>query len=167
VSNEYAMMPLKFFAPWHLWLYLPFFARFFWFVLSLVCVRTLYSASRILLRLHSVVKRNAGEESRSILRSLTALRSQALNLRQLHVFAFCLFGLCFLVQIPAAFVSFGDSSRSGLSNILENLAIYIAYSADVFFVLLFLHSVQWFVTARIDSGMLRYIASRADVQQQL
>ncbi len=48
-----------------------------------------------------------------------------------------------------------DSRRPVLSSIFSNLAVYIAYAADVFFVLLALRSLQWFVSFRISATMLR------------
>jgi hypothetical protein len=47
-----------------------------------------------------------------------------------------------------------EDSRRPLSSIFSNLAVYIAYAADVFFVLLVLRSVQWFVSFRITATML-------------
>ena len=86
--------------------------------------------------------------------SLAVLRTQAANLSQLLHFTFLLFGLCFLIQIPVAFMILDDSGRSVLSSIFRNLAVYIAYAADVFFVMLLLRSVQWFVSSRINAAMM-------------
>ncbi len=133
--------------------------------LCIVGVYTLYSCSRIVFRLRSLKNKHTGEESRSTQRSLFVLQQRATDLRQLHLFTFFLFALCFLLQVPTAFSILVHSNRPLLSIIFDNLAIYIAYAADVFFVLLVLHSAQWFVSIRISSVTLRFNAPRIDNQE--
>src|SRR6266478_5816047 len=149
------MFPLKSFDPSSFWMFAPPLTRLYILFLCLVCTFSLYKSSRIVFRLRSIRRAHGVEEHHVILRSLAVLRREAANLSQLLHFTFLLFGLCFLIQIPAAFMILEDSRRPVLSSIFSNLAVYIAYAADVFFVLLALRSLQWFVSFRISATMLR------------
>jgi len=150
------MFDLKSFDPLSFWMFLPPLTRLYLLFLCLVCVFSLYKSLRILFRLHSIKGERGAEQYRITPRSLAIIRAEASNLSQLLHFTFLLFGLCFLIQIPAAFMILDDSNRPVLSSIFSNLAVYIAYAADVFFVLLVLRAVQWFVSFRVSAAMLRF-----------
>lgn len=148
------MFPLKAFDPSSFWMILPPLTKLYVIFLCCVCAFSLYKSARIMLRLRSI-KRGQGDRH-GVMGSLAVLRTQATNLSQLFHFTFLLFGLCFLIQIPVAFMIGDDSGRSVLGSIFRNLAVYIAYAADVFFVMLLLRSVQWFVSFRINAAMMRF-----------
>jgi len=149
------MFPLKSFDPSSFWMFLPPLTRLYLLFLCLVCTFSLYKGSRIILRLRSIKRENGVKEHHLILRSLAVLRREAENLSQLLHVTFLLFGVSFLTQIPAAFMILEDSRRPVLTSIFSNLAVYIAYAADVFLVLLVLRLLQWFVSFRISTTMLR------------
>ena len=148
------MFPLKSFDPSSFWMILPPLTRLYLIFLCCVCAFSLYKSARIMLRLRSIRRGHGVADRHGVMESFAVLRTQAANLSQLLHFTFLLFGLCFLIQIPVAFMILDDSGRSVLSSIFRNLAVYIAYAADVFFVMLLLRSVQWFVSSRVDAAMM-------------
>src|SRR5580765_5423971 len=119
------MFDLKSFDPLSFWMFLPPLTRLYLLFLCLVCVFRLYTSLRILFRLHSIKGERGAEQYRITPRSLAIIRAEASNLSQLLHFTFLLFGLCFLIQIPAAFMILDDSNRPVLSSIFSNLAVYI------------------------------------------
>jgi hypothetical protein len=89
-------------------MFLPPLTRLYLLFLCLVCTFSLYKSSRILLRLRSIKRGHGAEEHHITLRSLAVLHTEAANLSQLLHFTFLLFGLCLLLQIPAAFMLLED-----------------------------------------------------------
>jgi hypothetical protein len=75
------------------------------------------------------------------------------------VFAFLLFGFCFLIQILQAFIVLGDSNKPPFMIVLRQLDACLAYGADVFLIFLLLHSLQWFVSARLEAFGRKYARS--------
>jgi hypothetical protein len=73
-------------------------------------------------------------------------------LHQLVIATFYLFGFIFFLTLPFAFMTLGASKVPGWMFIFENLDYYFAFAANVFFVFLVLHSVQWFVSARVRAS---------------
>jgi len=106
------------------------------------------------------LKRSAADLPREPFQStLVALRDRLSTLRQLFWFVFLLFGFCFLVQISQAFIVFGDSNQSPFIIILRQLGTCVACGADVFLAFLFLHSLLWFVSARLEAFARRHPAA--------
>jgi hypothetical protein len=83
--------------------------------------------------------------------ALAALQKRLANIRQILLFTILLFVLCFLLQIPAAFIVLSDSKVPVLSIIFMQLGTYIGYATDIILVFLLLHSLQWFVSVRVQS----------------
>jgi hypothetical protein len=127
----------------------------FCLILAVVSIYSLLSATVILLRLSSLANRSKVEDVSSIQRSLAALHARSANLHQLMGATFYLFGFVFFLTIPFAFITLDSSKVPGWTSILQNLGFYFAFSANVFFVFLVLHSVQWFVSARVRAAALR------------
>jgi hypothetical protein len=124
------------------------------FLLFLVAasIYMLISLVRVVLRLRSLKSLALTETSVAGVRlSLTALQHRLNNLRSLLFFAFFLFAFCFFLQIPAAFVTFGDSNVPGFTLILMQLATYFEYATDVCCLFLFLHSVHWLASTRVEA----------------
>jgi hypothetical protein len=138
---------------WSIWIYLPALQRMFCLILCLVSIYILFSATIIIVCAGSLAKRQIADIS-SLQRSPTALHARCANLRQLIGATFYLFGFVYFVTLPFAFISLGDR-RPGWMPILENLSIYFIFAANIFFILLLLHSVQWFATGRVHTAALR------------
>jgi hypothetical protein len=129
--------------------------RLFCLILSLVSAYSLLSATVILVRLRSLTNRSKVEDLSSIQRSLATLHAQSANLHQLIGAAFYLFGFIFFLTLPFAFITLGTSKVPGWTSIFQNLGFYFAFSSNVFFVFLVLHSVQWIVSSRVQASALR------------
>ena len=140
--------------------------RFFWTSISLlgklyvlflcfVVIYTLISLSRLMFRLNSLKRQRATSTLPESSYAFALLRKKAGNLHQLIFFATILFGLTFFFQFPAIFRTLGDSKSLPWGEYLQNLAVHVAFATDVLFALLFLHSAQWFVSARISSAEAR------------
>jgi hypothetical protein len=127
----------------------------FCLILAVVGIYTLLSVTVILVRLRSLANRSKVEDVSSIQRSLAALHARSANLHQLIGAAFYLFGFVFFLTLPFAFITLDTSKVPGWTSIFQNLGFYFAFSASVFFVFLVLHSVQWFVSARVRATALR------------
>jgi len=130
---------------WSIWGVLPILHKLFFLILVLVSIYTLYAASITLVRLRSITNQ----------RSLAALQARSANTRQLVNATFYLFGFVFFLTLPGAtFVS--ELSRTPTAMlILRNFLMHFAFAANVFFVFLVLHSLQWFVSARVYAYVLR------------
>src|SRR6266446_3992390 len=131
VSNASMFNPL-----WSILKYLPSLQLLFCLILTMVSAYGLFSATLIVVRL----------------RSLATLHARSANLHQLVIATFYLFGFIFFLTLPFAFMTLGASKVPGWMFIFENLDYYFAFAANVFFVFLVLHSVQWFVSARVRAS---------------
>jgi hypothetical protein len=146
------LFPLDSLNPAHFWFQIPMLTKLFLFFLVAVSLYMLISLVRVLLRLRSLRSLAVAETSVAGVRSsLTALQHRLNNLRSLLLFTFFLFTFCFFLQIPAAFVTFGDSNVPGFTLILMQLATYFGYATDVCFLFLFLHSVHWLASTRVEA----------------
>jgi hypothetical protein len=145
------MLTLESLNPRNLWPVLPHLTRLFILFLCVTSVYALIVLAHILFRLRSLKWPRSAETAKDLRSPLAAMNDRLNNLRQLLVFAFYLFSLCFLLQIPAAFSVLVDSNVPTLSIIFTQLGTYIAYATDVFFVFLLLHSLQWFVSSRVKA----------------
>jgi hypothetical protein len=140
---------------WSVWWELPILPKLFLLVLFLVSIYTLFSAAVITVRLRSLTNQRRVEDSSSLRGSLAALQARSANLRQLIGATFYLFGLMFFLTLPlATFIL--DSGRYTIGTlILHNFLVYFAFANNVFFIFLVLHSVQWFLSGRIQAHELR------------
>jgi hypothetical protein len=123
-------------AIWTIWPQLAFIFRLYWLILSFVSIYTLLSAASIARRLRSI---GDGHQ----------LTARVENLRQLIGAAFYLFGLLFFWTLPSATSWPGVSKTLPLGEIFGTFSLQFAFATNVFFVLLVLHSTQWFVSGRI------------------
>jgi len=64
-------------------------------------------------------------------------------------FAFC---ALFFSALPGAFQTIALTRSSPLNEIIGALSLHFAFAANVFFVLLLLHCVQWLVSRRVLSA---------------
>jgi hypothetical protein len=70
--------------------------------------------------------------------------------RQVIAAMFFAFGALFFWVLPEAFNVQGLSRSLPLTEIIGAFALHFAFAANVFFVLLLLHCVQWFASRRVD-----------------
>jgi hypothetical protein len=139
---------------------MPLLSKLFLFFLCAVSIYTLISLVRVLFRLRSLKKLASAESPTVGVRlTLATLQHRTTNLRHLLIFAFYLFGFCFFLQIPTAFIVLGDSKLSPLSFIFMQLATFFEYAADVFLLFLLLHTLQWFVSNRLQAFTRQQVIS--------
>jgi hypothetical protein len=130
----------------------------FLLILSLVSFYTLFSAAVILVRLRSLTSQRHFEEASSLQHSLAMLQARSTNVRQLVGATFYLFGLVFFLALPLATNILGDSKIPMGFLVLNNFVMYFAFAANVFFVFIVLHSVQWLASGRIHAYAVRFNA---------
>lgn len=152
------MIPLKLLDPLHFWAEVPRLTKLFALFLCFIALHTIYSSAVVLTRLRSFAKNLQSKEHSVVLQStLLAVRARITNIWQILFFTLLLFGLCFFLQIPVAFQTLGASNIPGINIIFRQLGTYFESGTDVFIALLFLHSLQWIVSARVESAERRMI----------
>ncbi len=132
------------FAIWSIWSQLSFLYRLYWLLLSLVGFYTLFSAASIVRRFPISNYRNDSTESSRI-----RLEARITNLRQIIAAMSFAFGAMFFWVLPGAFNTLDHSRNLPLNSITGAFRLHFAFAANVFFVLLLLHCVQWFVSRRV------------------
>lgn len=133
-----------------IWRELPFIVKIDSLFLLLIAIYSLYRLVHTLVITHRLRSPAAPATSgRSIdLALIRATEGHLTSLSSLNLFAFYLFGLLFFVfQMPYAFTTFGDGTETGSSIILRQLCVQFTYAADVFLMLLMLHSLRWIVSS--------------------
>ena len=126
-------------------------ALLFCLILVLVVIYTLFSATLIVMRLRSL---RTIQNDNFLRKSLVLLHHRSANLRQIIVAVFYLFGLTFFLQIQSAYWT-PENGRPVGPMILENFRGYFRFGTVIFLVFLLLHLVQWFVSCRIRTAILR------------
>jgi hypothetical protein len=126
--------------------------RLFCLILCVVSIYTIFSATVIMVRLWSLAHKRQNEGITSRQHALAVLYARCVNMQQLIGASFYLFGFIYFMTLPFAFNTLGDSKGPGWVLIFENLGFNFAFAADVFFVFFVLHSVQWFVSARVSAS---------------
>jgi hypothetical protein len=92
-------------------------------------------------------------------KDVAALQARSANLRQLILATFYLFGIVFFFGLRSALWTPDNNSTPGGMLILENFFLHFAFAANAFFIFLVLHSVQWFVSGRVQARALRVNAT--------
>ena len=72
-------------------------------------------------------------------------------MRQLVGASFYLFGFIFFLSLPWATVTLDNSRMPVLILILRNFLVRFDFAANVFSVFVVLHSVQWFVSRKVNA----------------
>ena len=133
----------EYFAIWSIWPQLGFLYKLYWILLSLVSFYTLFSAASI----DRCYRRNDAPENSRI-----RLDARITNLRQVVAALVFTFGAVFFSALPGAFQTIGLSRSPPLLEIIGAFSLHFAFAANVFFVLLLLHCVQWYVSRRVLSA---------------
>jgi hypothetical protein len=124
-------------------------------VLVIVCIRTLFSAFTALVGLRSLTILRKATDEPPVQPSLEALCVRAENMRQLLSATVYLLGFIFCWILPWVMVTLDDSKTPGGILVMRHFFIDIAFAANVFSVLLILHSVQWFVSSKIQTQLIQ------------
>ena len=146
------------YALWSIWTELPTSARMFVPILAVVALYSLFSATAILVRVRSIVNPRQSKDVAALQRSVASLHARSSNLRQIILATFYLFGIVFFFGLWSARWT-ADHSRA---TILDRFFAFFAFAVNAFFVFLVLHSVQWFVSGRLQACALRLNASHIE-----
>jgi hypothetical protein len=149
------------YALWSIWKDLSVLQRLFVLTLCVVSAYSLYSASMTLLRLRSIGNVNPNENFAPIRRSVDALFNLCASVRQVIGATFYLFGLVLFLGLQTVGRTLGDGPTTVGSLVLGNFILHFAFAANVFFIFLVLHLVQWFVFSRLNSYSQRLNARHA------
>ena len=148
-------MPNEPFPIWLIWRDLPPWFRLFFLLLTLSSVYVIFSAILVTMRLRSLEKKLQIKDGPSCRYLLGKLEHRTMNARWLIVAMFYLFGFIFFLKLPFATVTLGDDHISLGGIIWANFVRYFTFAANVYLLLLVLHSVQWFMSSRIYSFVKR------------
>ena len=152
VSNDLVMLlPITDLALRSVWLSLSVSNRIFLLYFCGVSIYTLSLSLYGLFHLHSLNKQPANENASPAPSFIDILNRRLANLRQLHLFTLYLFGFCLAVNIPNAFVINGLYKTWPIGGFIHALTFLLSFDAAIFLGFLLLHSLQWVVSARVDS----------------
>jgi hypothetical protein len=143
-------MPNLSYALWSIWIELPFLHKLFSFVLFTVGAYSLFSATKVLAGLRSLMASGRPTDLPTFENEVAALSARAANTRHLITASFYLFGIVFFWGLRFALWTPDSKTPVGIL-VLENFFLYFAFAANAFFVFLILHLVQWFVSARVQA----------------
>jgi hypothetical protein len=152
-------MPNLSYALWSIWIELPLLHKSFFFVLFVVGVYSLFSAAKILAGVRSLMALGQSRDVSALQNDVAALYARSANVRHVITATFYLFGIVFFWGLRFTLWT-PDSKTSVFLLVLENFFLYFAFAANVFFIFLVLHSVQWFVSARLHTCARRLTTSR-------
>jgi hypothetical protein len=149
---------------WHFWPELGWAYELFFIILSLIGIYSAFVNSVVLFRLRSIADQER-EDSPSVRRSLTALSARLANMRQLLLFAFYLIAWLLFLSFPDAGNTVGDGRHMNAAVLWFGLFLHFAMAANVFFLLLVLHLLQWFVSSRVNEAAMRLETAAADIRR--
>jgi len=132
----------------------------FLLLLFVVGVYSLFSATKILTGVRSVISSGRSRDVPAFQNEVAALYARSANMRHLITATFYFFGIVFFRGLRFTLWT-PDGKTSVFQLVLENFFLYFAFAANVFFIFLVLHSVQWFVCARLHAHARRRTTSRS------
>jgi hypothetical protein len=150
------------YALWSIWTELPTMLRLSSLILAVIAIYSLFSATAILVRLHSIMNLRQNKDVAALQRSVASLHARSANIRRLILATFYLFGIVFFFGLRFSLWTHESTSTSVEMLILENFFQYFAFAANAFFVFLVLHLVEWFVSGRLRACALRLNSSHAE-----
>jgi hypothetical protein len=147
------------YALWSIWKQLGYFDRGLILLLGVVFVYCVLSTIRTMLRLRSAW--NHPNESSAVIREIVAvLAMRYANVRQAIGAAFYLFGLVLFLGFEGITYSIVDGRDPVGIYVLDNFLLQCAFAANIFFIFLVLHFIQWSGSAVLNS-LSRRLSSRA------
>lgn len=155
------------YAIWSIWEYLSISQKLLFLALCVLGLYSIFCAVVTVTRLRNLTHVLAKKEDIvSIQRVYSVLRKRCARLQQFIGAAFYLFGFVLFTSLQWAYITIGDSRTPGAWLVLENLGVCFAFAANVFFLFLFLHLVQWFISGRLDAFSAQqktYLARDPDI----
>jgi|SRR5579864_1301303 len=136
-----------------IWAALSILYRLFVLILAAVSIYSFVSAAIVLKRVRVLTSPPKGQAP--IQQHIAALYYRCRNLRQVLTATFCLFGLLFFIGLQDAFHTLGDGHGVPVFEILSSFKFHFFCAANVFFVFLVLHLVQWVTSTRVRACALR------------
>jgi hypothetical protein len=133
--------------------------RIYILVLVLAAVYSLYASVRMELCLRRVSNKPTSG-SNDVQERLFVISNRIENLRQMHVFLFLLFGLCWATEGVLILRSILIASVSLSAPTMAVFGSAALFAVFVFAVLLVLHLVQWAVAVRLRSLMTTHGCTR-------
>jgi len=132
------------------WAALSYSNRLFLLFFCGVSFYTLRLSFNVMLRLRSLQKQPGSCTETTGSSNVRHFRSRLENLRQLHLLTLYVLWLCIVINIPEAFSIFGEHKTFPVGPILYKLAFLFYYYTPFFVAFVLLHSVQWFISSRVD-----------------
>jgi hypothetical protein len=147
------------YALWTIWRSLSTLNRGLIVILGVVFVYCVFSTIRTMLRLHSVWNRS-NQDRQTVSDTIAALAARYARMRQVISATFYLFGLVLFLGLENIPNVLADGKEPLGVYVLDNFLLLCAFAANVFFIFLVLHSIQWAGSAVLDS-LSRRVSSRA------
>ena len=139
------------YALWSIWKELSILQHLFVLTLCSVGIYSLRSAIMVLIRLRSIGNLTSNGDGASAHRSVSTLYTSCENVRQVTGATFYFFGGVLFEGLQTIGRTLGDGPASVGTLVLGNFILDCAFAANVFFIFLVLHLVQWFVRHRLNS----------------
>ena len=135
------------------WTPLTITAKVYILCLLAATVYSTYSLARIALRLHQLLKKDVTQtDEKNVRFQLIQMTRGIETSRQFHTLLFLLFGVCCANEMLAILRAIKYSAMSLSGARIEVFGPVAAFAFVVFVVLVFLHTFQWTVAARLQSA---------------
>jgi len=154
-------MPTLPYALWSIWIELPLLHRLFLSVLFVIGAYSLFSATKVLTRVRSLMASRHSKNVTSLKNEVAALSARSANMGHLITASFYLFAIVFFMGLRFASRTPESKTPVGVL-VLENFFWYFAFADNAFFVFLILHLVQWFVSARLQACARSLVTSHIE-----
>jgi hypothetical protein len=147
------------YALWSIWRQLSTLQRGLIFILGAVMLYCVFSTARTTLRLR-VVWNHPNQNVTAVREAIAALANRYANMRQVIGAAFYLFGVVLFLGLENIANIIGDGKDPLSVYVLGNFLLDCAFAANVFFIFLMLHFIQWSGNAALHS-LSRRLNSRS------
>jgi hypothetical protein len=148
------------YALWSIWNGFGLLQRLFIELLFAVAAYCLFISFRTALRLRTIEKQNVNERMVPIEGALAPLYRSLANTRQVIAAMFYAFGFVLFLNLQFIQNTLGARNVDAeLRQILGSFMMCCVFGANVFFILLFLHSAQWFVSILLNRCSKRLLSS--------
>ena len=144
-----------------IWQSLSGFNKIFFVLFCGASLYTIYLSLHALSVLRSLKKLVAPKSLGNGSTPVAVLRKRLRNLRQLHLCLLLCLVFCVVVQIPGTFriFSIGDRDAYPLHGVISTLTFLFTFYAVLSFGLIFLHCLQWTVSERVESFVLKSVSN--------
>ncbi len=133
------------------WKSLGLLSRGFCLVFVIAIIYCLFSATKAMLRLRSLRRLNPVQHLVSVSLALAEVRDQMANVRQVINATFYFFGFLLFDNLQQI-ANFSIHTKASMDwRIFQNFIFDCSLAESAFFVFLFLHLSQWFVSGRVNA----------------